>query len=79
MIHSQFNLNISVKDVYNDKPPGEGESFAAPLKIYTTGLAGRSFANPETFECDFLSRGLVITHIFFILVSVSLLYAKKPL
>ncbi len=25
MIHSQFNLNISVKDVYNDKPQGEGE------------------------------------------------------
>ena len=33
----------------------------------------------KTFKCDFLSRGLVITHIFFILVSVSLLYAKKPL
>ncbi len=44
MIHSQFNLNISVKDVYNDK-----------------------------------DVRLVITHIFFILVSVSLLYAKKPL
>ncbi len=27
MIHSQFNLNISVKDVYNDKPPGEETAF----------------------------------------------------
>src|ERR1700690_2163777 len=50
-------------------PPGEGESFAAPLKIHTTGLAGRSSAKPETNEGDSLSlgRGLkvradVITH-----------------
>jgi len=34
---------------------GEGESFAAPLKIYTTGLAGRSSAKPETSESCFLS------------------------
>ena len=38
-------------------PPREGESFAASLKIYTTGLAGRSSAKPETAESDFLSRG----------------------
>jgi len=37
--------------------PGEGESFAAPLKIYTTGLAGRSSTKPETGESDFLSWG----------------------
>jgi hypothetical protein len=38
-------------------PPGEGESFAAPLKVYTSGLAGRSSAIPETIESYFLSRG----------------------
>jgi hypothetical protein len=32
----------------------EGESFAAPLKIYATGLAGRSSAKPETSESCFL-------------------------
>jgi hypothetical protein len=37
--------------------PGEGELFAVHLKIYTTGLAGRSSANPETNESYFLSRG----------------------
>jgi len=35
----------------------KGESFAAPLKIYTTGLAGRSSAKPETIESYFLSWG----------------------
>jgi ribosomal protein L11 methyltransferase len=38
-------------------PPGEGELFAAPLKIYTTGLAGRSFAKPKTIESYLLSWG----------------------
>ena len=35
----------------------EGESFAAPLKIHTTGLAGRSSAKPEAIESYFLSWG----------------------
>ena len=38
-------------------PPGEGESFAAALKIYPTGLAGRSSAKPEAIESYFLSWG----------------------
>jgi hypothetical protein len=38
-------------------PRGEGESFDALFKIYTTGLAGRSSAKPETVESDFLSWG----------------------
>jgi hypothetical protein len=41
-------------------PMGEGkkgESFAAPLKIYTTGLAGHSSAKPVTIESYFLSWG----------------------
>jgi hypothetical protein len=35
----------------------EGESIATSLKIYTTGLAGRSSAKPETIESYFLSWG----------------------
>ena len=38
-------------------PPGEGESFAARLKIYMTGLAGRSSAKPEIVDSCFLSWG----------------------
>jgi len=38
-------------------PPGEGKSFAAPLKIYATGLAGCSSAKSATVESDFLSWG----------------------
>jgi hypothetical protein len=43
----------------DSSPPGEGELFAAPLKIYTTGLTKRSSAKPETIESYFFPWGRI--------------------
>jgi hypothetical protein len=37
--------------------PRRGRIVAAPLKIYTTGLAGCAFTKPESIESYFLSWG----------------------